>query len=60
MIDSSTVRGHVSASGGKEGLVRRLLVDRTAVLRAKSDNQVLPIGFILTGGEASDMLRSMI
>ena len=36
MIDSTTVRGHVSAAGGKGGLVRRLLVDHAAALRAKS------------------------
>ena len=36
MIDSTTVRGHVSAMGRKGGLVRRLLVDHAAALRAKS------------------------
>lgn len=36
MIDSTNVRGHVSAAGGKGGLVRMLLVDHAAVLRAKS------------------------
>ena len=36
MIDSTTVRGHVSAAGGKGGPVRRLLVDHAAALRAKS------------------------
>lgn len=36
MIDSTTVRGHVSAVGGKGGLVRRLLVDHTAAFRARS------------------------
>jgi transposase len=36
MIDSTTVRGHVSAAGGKGGLVRMLLVDHAAALRAKS------------------------
>jgi transposase len=30
MIDSTTVRGHVSAAGGKGGLVRTLLVDHDA------------------------------
>ncbi|GAA5063147.1 IS5 family transposase [Erythrobacter westpacificensis] len=57
-IDSTSVRGHVSAAGGKGGLVRTLLVDHAAALRAKNharcDNQGLPLGFILTGGEASD------
>ena len=36
MIDSTTVRGHVLAVGGKGRLVRRLLVDHAAALRAKS------------------------
>ena len=36
MIDSTIVRGHVSAVGGKGGLVRTLLVDHAAALRAKS------------------------
>ena len=36
MIDSTSVRGHVSAVGGKGGLVRMLLVDHAAALRAKS------------------------
>ncbi len=36
MIDSTTVRGHVSAASGKGGLLRRLLVDHAAALRAKS------------------------
>jgi len=36
MIDSTIVRGHVSAVGGKGGLVRRLLIDHAAALRARS------------------------
>ncbi|SNT00413.1 transposase, IS4 family [Sphingomonas laterariae] len=36
MIDSTTVRGHVSAAGAKGGLIRRLLVDHAVALRAKS------------------------
>ncbi|ARS29443.1 IS5 family transposase [Sphingomonas sp. KC8] len=36
MIDSTTVRGHGSAAGAKGGLIRRLLVDHAAALRAKS------------------------
>ncbi len=36
MIDSTTVRGHVSAVGEKGGLLRRLLVDHAAALRARS------------------------
>ena len=40
MIDSTSVRGHVSAAGGKGGLVRTLLVDHAAALRAKSTPDV--------------------
>nr|WP_280136762.1 IS5 family transposase [Devosia soli] len=36
MIDSKTVRGHSQAAGAKGGLIRRLLVDHAAALRAKS------------------------
>ena len=36
MIDSTIVRGHVSAVGAKGGLVRRLLVDHAAAFRARS------------------------
>ena len=36
MIDSTGVRGHVSAAGGKRGLVRMLLVDHATALRARS------------------------
>ena len=36
MIDSTTVRDHVSAAGAKGGLVRRLLVDHATALRARS------------------------
>lgn len=36
MIDSTIVRAHVSAVGGKGGLLRRLLVDHAAALRARS------------------------
>jgi transposase len=36
MIDSTTVRGHSQAAGAKGGLLRRLLVDHAAALRAKS------------------------
>jgi transposase len=36
MIDSTTVRGQVSAAGAKGGLIRRLLVDHAAALRARS------------------------
>jgi len=36
MIDSTSVRGHVSAAGGKGGQLRTLLVEAAAALRAKS------------------------
>lgn len=36
MIDSTSVRGHSQAAGAKGGLIRRLLVDHAADLRAKS------------------------
>lgn len=56
IIDSTNVRGHVSAAGGKGGwcecswwVTRRLYEQNPRSLR-----QGLPIGFTLTGGEASD------
>jgi transposase len=36
MIDSTTVRGHSQAAGAKGGLIRRVLVDHAAALRARS------------------------
>ena len=36
MIDSTIVRGHAQAAGAKGGLVRKLLVDHAAALRARS------------------------
>ena len=36
MIDRTSVRGHVSAAGGKGGQLRTLLVDHAAALRARS------------------------
>jgi hypothetical protein len=36
MIDSTSVRGHVSAAGGKGGQLRTRLADHAAALRAKS------------------------
>ena len=47
MVDSTTVRGHVSAAGAKGGLVRRLLVDHAAALRAKSTPAVTIRGALL-------------
>lgn len=36
MVDSTTVRGHSQAAGAKGGLIRRVLVEAAAALRAKS------------------------
>ncbi len=36
MIDSTSIRGHSQAAGAKGGLIRRLLVEAAAALRAKS------------------------
>lgn len=35
MIDSTTVRGHSQAAGAKGGLIRKVLVEAAAALRAK-------------------------
>ncbi|GBQ92701.1 transposase [Gluconobacter albidus NBRC 3250] len=36
MVDSTVVRAHSQATGAKGGLIRRVLVDHAAALRAKS------------------------
>jgi transposase len=58
MIDSTTVRGHVSAAGGKGGACAnafgRSRGGFTCKIHARGNNSGLPLGFILTGGEASD------
>lgn len=36
MVDSTVVRAHSQAAGAKGGLIRKLLVDHAAALRAKS------------------------
>jgi hypothetical protein len=57
MIDSTSVRGHVSAAGGNGGLCNALGRSRGGFankIHARCDNQGLPLGFILNGGEASD------
>lgn len=43
MIDSTTARGHVSAAGGKGGLVAKLLVDHAAALQARSKVSLGPL-----------------
>jgi len=40
MIDSTSVRGHSQAAGARGGLIRRLLVDHAAALRARSTPDV--------------------
>jgi len=40
MIDSTSVRGHSQAAGARGGLIRKLLVDHAAALRAKSTPDV--------------------
>ena len=58
MIDSTTARSHVSAAGGKGGALAQAFGRSrggfTSKVHARCDNQGLPVGFILTGGEASD------
>jgi transposase len=58
MVDSTSVRGHSQAAGAKGGLIRKVLVEAAAALRARSTPaqtvRAVPLGFILTGGEASD------
>ncbi len=57
IIDSTTVRGHSQAAGAKGHLsggfwsITRPLYNKT---HARADGQGRPLGFILTGGEASD------
>ncbi|ESQ81737.1 transposase IS4 [Asticcacaulis benevestitus DSM 16100 = ATCC BAA-896] len=36
MIDSTTIRGHSQAAGARGGLIKRVLVEAAAALRAKS------------------------
>lgn len=36
MIDSTTIRGHSQAAGARGGLIRRVLVEAAAALRARS------------------------
>ncbi|WP_215765215.1 transposase, partial [Gluconobacter sp. P1D12_c] len=40
MVDSTVVRAHSQATGAKGGLIRRLLVDHAAALRARSMSDV--------------------
>lgn len=57
-IDSTTVRAHVSAAGGKGGLIDVLLAARgggfTSKLHCLADARGRPIAFQLTVGEAAD------
>ncbi|WP_404926344.1 IS5 family transposase [Mesorhizobium sp. ORM16] len=58
MIDSTTVRGHSQAAGAKGGTYQeafgRSRGGFTTKIHARADGQGRPLGFILTGGEASD------
>lgn len=58
MIDSTTVRGHSQAAGAKGGTYEeafgRSRGGFTTKIHARADGQGRPLGFILTGGEASD------
>lgn len=57
-IDSTTVRAHVSAAGGKGGLIDALLAARGAgspvKLHCLADALGRPLAFHLTVGEAAD------
>ena len=57
-IDSTTLRAHVSAAGGKGGTCRRALVRSrggfTGKLYCLADARGRPIAFHLTHGEAAD------
>ncbi len=57
-IDSTTVRTHVSAAGGKGGLIDALLAARgagfTSKLHCLADARGRPVAFHLTVGEAAD------
>ncbi len=57
MIGSTTIRGHSQAAGAggahKEGFGRSR-GGFTSKIHARSDGQGRPLGFVLTGGEASD------
>lgn len=58
MIDSTTVRGHSQAAGAKGGTHKeafgRSRGGFTCKIHARADAQGRPLGFVLTGGEASD------
>ena len=57
-IDSTTVRAHVSAAGGKGGLINELLGRSrggfTSKIHCLGDARGRPIAFHLTPGEAAD------
>ena len=58
MIDSTTIRGHSQAAGARGGTHKegfgRSRGGFTSKIHARADGQGRPLGFILTGGEASD------
>jgi transposase len=56
-MDTTIVRAHAHAAGGKGGLIRMLFVEAAAVstkIHARVDGQRRPLGFVLTGGDVSD------
>src|SRR5258708_862492 len=54
MIDSTHVKAHRSAAGGKGGSRSRLLAARAAKIHALADAKGRLIAILLTGGEAHD------
>lgn len=56
MINSTAVRGHSQAAGAKGGLIRggRSYGSFTSRIHARADGQGGPLGFVLTGGAASN------
>ncbi|MFD2031243.1 IS5 family transposase [Ancylobacter dichloromethanicus] len=58
LIDSSAVKAHRSASGGKKGernqAIGRSRGGRTTKIHALTDRQCRPIAFLLTGGQVAD------
>lgn len=54
LIDSSALKVHRSASGGKGGARRRSRGGRTTKIHALTDAHCRPIAFMLSGGQVSD------
>ena len=64
LIDSSAVKAHRSASGGKGGnstqAIGRSRGGRTTKIHALSDRFCRPIAFILTGGQVADCVAGQV